>query len=248
MRAVISEFIDKKPGFSDLDLIDQVKYMSYFFVKTTKDPIFNAKNIEECFDLADIIKPKNVSDMLAKICKKGLFVPKEKGFSFQRDEFNKLEQEFSQNKPQIKILKNLEMLLVKISDANQRKFLGEAISCYKIEAFRAAIIMTWCLTMDNMQNYVMNKKLREFNLSMQKQYPKLKQVARKEDFSEIEESKFIEICRIADIITKDVRKILDEKLGVRNSAAHPNSIVFSESKVTSYIEDLLDNVISKLPS
>lgn len=61
----------------------------------------------------------------------------------------------------------------------------------------------------------------------------------------LKESKFIEICRSANVISNEVRKILDEKLGIRNTCAHPNSIVISESKSTSFIEDLIENVMLK---
>ena len=66
-----------------------------------------------------------------------------------------------------------------------------------------------------------------------------------DDFSELKESKFIEVCRSAGIIINDVRKIMDEKLGIRNTCAHPNSIKISKAKVTSYIEDIVNNIIIK---
>jgi hypothetical protein len=57
---------------------------------------------------------------------------------------------------------------------------------------------------------------------------------------------FIEILRSAAIVTKDIR-ILDEKLGFRNTCAHPNDIVIPESKVLAAIEDLVYNVLLKYP-
>lgn len=47
--------------------------------------------------------------------------------------------------------------------------------------------------------------------------------------------------------SNDVRKILDEKLGFRNSCAHPSSIAVGDSKALSFVEDLVDNVIAKHP-
>jgi hypothetical protein len=75
-----------------------------------------------------------------------------------------------------------------------------------------------------------------------------RRVAAQDDFLEIrDESAFIEILRSATIITNDVRKILDEKLGFRNTCAHPNDIVIPESKVLAAIEDLVYNVVLKYP-
>ena len=46
-------------------------------------------------------------------------------------------------------------------------------------------------------------------------------------------------------ISKDVRKILDTSLGVRNSCAHPSGITVKNTKVISFVEDLVDNVVLK---
>ncbi|MGE4430825.1 MAG: hypothetical protein AB7E05_08815 [Sphingobium sp.] len=44
-----------------------------------------------------------------------------------------------------------------------------------------------------------------------------------------------------------MRKILDQKLGTRNSCAHPSGVTVNKSKVIDFIEDLVDNVILKFP-
>ena len=51
--------------------------------------------------------------------------------------------------------------------------------------------------------------------------------------------------RSARLITNAVRKILDEKLGVRNTCAHPSDVEVHRTKVINFIEDLVDNVIVK---
>ncbi|HEX7415192.1 MAG TPA: hypothetical protein VF411_14195, partial [Bacteroidia bacterium] len=65
------------------------------------------------------------------------------------------------------------------------------------------------------------------------------------DFNEIPENKFIEFCRTAKVISNDIRKILDTKLGIRNTFAHPSNIKVGESKAIEFIEDLISNVIIK---
>lgn len=98
-----------------------------------------------------------------------------------------------------------------------------------------------------MYEYVLAHKLNEFNSALSKQpwNSKRLKIAKKDDFGEIKESDFILVCRSARIITGDVRKLLDEKLGFRNSCAHPSSIAVGDSKVLSFIEDLIDNVVAK---
>ena len=107
--------------------------------------------------------------------------------------------------------------------------------------------MTWCATVDHLYDYILAKKLSDFNSALSRRpnfYNKI-QVSNKDDFSDIKESVFIEVCRSAGVISKDGRKILDEKLGIRNTCAHPSSVEIHGSKVVNFIEDLIDNVIIK---
>ena len=70
-------------------------------------------------------------------------------------------------------------------------------------------------------------------------------IQNRDDFGEIPEGKFIELLRAGNIISNDVRKILEEKLGTRNSCAHPSGISIKPSKVIEFIDDLVANVVLK---
>ena len=67
------------------------------------------------------------------------------------------------NKPKAKTSKTLRDLLATISDSEENVFLDEAIKCYEISAYRASIIMVWNLTIDHLYEYILAKKLTEFN-------------------------------------------------------------------------------------
>jgi hypothetical protein len=142
----------------------------------------------------------------------------------------------------------LRGLLPKVSSLQQREFLQEAIDCYEIGARRAAIVMVWLLTLNHLFEYVLAKELVAFNAALfADKGVKMNAVASIDDFGEIKEVKQIELLRTAKIISNDVRKILDVKLGIRNSAAHPSAITIAEVKATEFIIDLLENVILKYP-
>jgi hypothetical protein len=243
MRVLLSDFIAKKDGFSSLDYLDQAKYLAYFYGKIKQDPIFTTRNIKDYFELADIAQPKNVTDLCRNLAAKKIFIPAGGGYKLHRDTFYELEGEFSDEKPKQKISNKLRELVSKTSQEDNRNFLIEAISCYEIKAYRAAVIMTWLLVIDNLYEYIFATKLEEFNGALGSQNLKIKVIVSKEDFGELKEVKFIELCRAANILSNDVKKILEEKLGIRNTCAHPNNIVVAESKATSFIEDLIDNVL-----
>lgn len=245
MKLIIDEFLDKKEDFDKLSFTEQIKYLAYFYIKVTKDPIFTTRNINDLFDLAQINRPSNIPDLFNQLVKRKIFIKKKNGHVFHRTEFKSLDKEFSGNLPKKQVSKSLRNLVPKIKDSHKKKFLEEAIDCFEAKSYRAAIIMVWLLTMDNLYSYILSNKLRCFNVSLKKQNLKIKNIKDKDDFSELKESKFIEIARSAKIITNDVRKILDEKLGIRNSAAHPNDITFREAKAINFIEDLIENIFLK---
>jgi len=143
----------------------------------------------------------------------------------------------------------LTALVGKISGDAEQRFLAEAIACVEVKARRAAVVMAWAMTVDHLERYVLSHKLIEFNASWGRRADNRgRRVAIQDDFLEIrDEAAFIEVLRSASIITNDIRKILDEKLGFRNTCAHPNDVVIPESKVLAAIEDLVYNVVLKYP-
>jgi hypothetical protein len=143
----------------------------------------------------------------------------------------------------------LPALVGKISGDAEQRFLAEVIACIEVKARRAAIVMAWAMTVDHLERYVLQHKLTEFNNGWASRADcRGRSVANQDDFLELrDENTFIQILRSASIITNDVRKILEEKLGFRNTCAHPNDIVVTESKVLVAIEDLVYNVILKYP-
>ena len=135
-------------------------------------------------------------------------------------------------------------LAIKIPNPNQNAFFEETIKCFAVGAYRATIIMSWNLTVDHLFEYILANKLTEFNIVLAGNTDRrirITSASIKDDFNEIPENKFIEFCRSARIISNDVRKILDTNLGIRNSAAHPSNISFTENKTISIVEEHLKN-------
>jgi hypothetical protein len=115
---------------------------------------------------------------------------------------------------------------------------------------RATIVMCWILVQDHLIDLVLQKHLAEFNACLalvKDRRVKVSTVTVRDDFGDIPEGKFIELLRSSKIISNDVRKILDEKLGTRNSCAHASGIIVKPSKVIDFVSDLIENVILKYP-
>ncbi|MDD5473842.1 MAG: hypothetical protein PHU34_06800 [Candidatus Methanoperedens sp.] len=95
MKVIISDFIDKKPNFSSLSQAEQVKYLAYFYIKTTNDEIFTPQNVKTYFELANLPKPKNIPDVFKKLKEKNIFISSQNGYILHRDALKELDKEFS---------------------------------------------------------------------------------------------------------------------------------------------------------
>jgi hypothetical protein len=116
-----------------------------------------------------------------------------------------------------------------VPDLAERTFLDEALNCFEVGAFRAAVVMTWNLAYHHLCDYILKNRLADFNLRwpavFQGHHSKgLKCITTMDDFGDmLKESEVIRIAKSATIISNDVAKILDEKLGRRNSGASVGS-------------------------
>jgi hypothetical protein len=135
-----------------------------------------------------------------------------------------------------------------ITLTEEKTYLDEAFKCYSCGAYRAAIVMCWNLAFYHLCNFILYPpKLAKFNQELQNRYPKaLKAISTLDDFSRVKESDILELCNAANLISKNQHKILKAKLDIRNTAAHPSSIVISELTVEEFIKDLIENVVLKL--
>lgn len=231
--------------WEDKKIID---FISYFYTCNNTSDVVTAGKIDQAMISIDLKKYSRTAAYLSEESKnrKGRYIKQETGYRLQRAVQQEIKR-IVENEPRVvAVSEQLNGLVNQVKDSQELSFLHEAINCYKVEAYRASIVMVWALTMDHLLKYVFGQKLNDFNLAVSKcRDKKIKQVVEYEDFGDIKEVKLIELMRSAGIISNDVRKILDMKLGIRNSAAHPSGITFPQPKATEFIGDLIDNVLLK---
>lgn len=244
----LGKFMEKFDNFSTWEKTDQVDFIAFFLTKHNGKKSIVVKDIRACFDELNIKQyarlPAYLSDNSSSL--KGKYVKKNKGYSLEMNRFNEIKKTVENEPEKVEVSKQLSNLLSQIKDSSEKEFLLETMNCYRVQSFRAFIVMTWILTIYHLQKYILGKKLSEFNTALAKNPDrKISKIINYEEFSDLKESKFIEITRSAGIISNDVRKILDEKLGTRNSAAHPSGIIFAGHKATEFALDLISNVLLK---
>jgi hypothetical protein len=162
-----------------------------------------------------------------------------------------LDAKFGQEASVVVITKMLADLPDKLGTVEEREFLTEALKCYRVAAYRSAIVMTWNLAFDHLLRWIVQDagRLVSFNQAIGTKYPKRSgfQVSQQiETFEEFTEAETIELCRTGRLISKNIIEILREKLKRRNAAAHPSQVVITQMQADDVISDLVNNVILSL--
>jgi hypothetical protein len=67
-----------------------------------------------------------------------------------------------------------------------------------------------------------------------------------EHFEEFKESETIEVCSTATMFSKNIVRILKEKLTRRNMVAHPSQVVITQPQADDALTDLVNNVVLAL--
>ncbi len=248
MNASIDRFYRSIEGAATLSQSALVELFVYFLTVELGQDEAAPKQVAECFAACDLVPPSNVSARLSEGLKgrPGKYIKTKSGYKLQRHMREALSKMLGAETLAAQTSATLRSLEHKLPTGADKEFLKEAIDCFEVGANRAAIVMTWNLAMDHLFSYIFTHKLEKFNTSLAKDKGvKIDAIHQRDDFTEIKETKFIELCRASGIISNDVRKVLDQKLGTRNSCAHPSGVMISKTKAIEFVEDLVDNVVLK---
>lgn len=248
MTDAVNRFYNSIEGAAGQSQSRLVELFIYFLTVELNHESVTPKQVAACFADCDLAVPGNVGARLSEGLKTRppKYIKTGGGYKLQRHMREVLSKKLGAETVVAQTSATLRGLEHKLSAGVDREFLNEAIDCFEIGANRAAIIMTWLLAMDHLFAYILAHKLAEFNQALAKEKGvKISSISQRDDFTEIKDSKFIELCRASGIISNDVRKILDQKLGTRNSCAHPSALIVNKSKCIDFIEDLVDNVLLK---
>lgn len=242
-------FVDNFPAFATWDKKEQVDYIAYFLQERLGYESFTATQIRTCIHLLALSPYSRVSAYLSENTKGRVakYVKSKKGYRLERSHCFMVKAAIGDEVVKTKVSQQLLDLIPSVSDTIEKDFLEEAIKCYSVEAYRASVVLFWILTIYHLRNYIFyGTKLTDFNIALaQNPYKKLGKISIYDDFSDIPDFKFIELMRSANIISSDIRKILAEKLDIRNTAAHPALVKLTGHKATEFGLDLINNIILK---
>lgn len=248
----LEAFLSQVSDFDGASQSRQIDYFVYYITQIRGDQVATVAGVNQCFADCDLQVPDHTaSRMSQKLSQKPpKLVKTASGYKLHRSQKLIITEELNPVPIARQGGHGLRHLESSIGAGPEKVFLKEAIDCVEIGANRAAVVMVWLLSINHLQRHVLGHKLEDFNAALAKRTEKkLKSltVTSVDDFADINEGVFIALCRSANIISNDVRKILDQKLGIRNTAAHPSAVMVRESKVIDFVEDLVENILKKFP-
>ena len=247
----LKDFVGNISGFSDKSHADKIRIFAWLQHFLFNKDRFGTADINSCYDALKY-KKSNTSQYLSSMEGKELLKDK-RGYYCEGRFHERYSELYGEHEITLSIRQMVKDLVNVLPELGEKDIMKEAITCLRHDAGRAAIIMVWNIALYHLCQYILKHKLKEFNDRLPIRYPKKWKIADLpvirlyEDFSEqVSEREIIEVCNSAGIITGDMFKIYVEKLGKRNSAAHPSTIHVTQVQAEGFIDDLLRNTVLKL--
>jgi hypothetical protein len=127
-------------------------------------------------------------------------------------------------------------------------YLNESIACYEGGQYRAAVLMLWAATVQHLYmvaGRVPNgiSKFEQANSNRYGGARNYRPIKKADDFLYMREADFIQLAEDAGMINRNARKLLIERLDLRNRCGHPTQYRPGREEVVIFIESLLLNVI-----
>jgi hypothetical protein len=249
----LQELVDQVPGFDTAAPKEQLKLFAWWLHVHNGKELFGPAEIRACYAKLHVDEPSALATYVRRMADaRPADLLREKGkYKLARQVRSELDKKYGIHQSVVVVSKILSDLPGKVPNVDQRTFLAEALKCYKVEAYRACIIMTWNLAYGHLLDWILRdqSRLDRFNASISKRYQKMTQlkiIEYDEFLDELKESQVIEICNTASLFNSNVFKILKDKLDRRNIAAHPSSVVVVRSQADDVVTDLVNNVVLAL--
>jgi hypothetical protein len=249
----IRDFIAMVPNFSALSHPEKIKHFGWFLHTQRNNERFKQGEIRACYVDAHI-EPPNITKEFRRLEERNprQLLRDPQGYRLEHRVRQELDRKYGTSQTTVLISDLLRNLLGKISDDAERLFLSEALSCYRVRAFRAAIVMTWNLAYDHVLNWLLADAMRlsAFNSKIAARVGQKRAgivIGKREDFEDLKESEVLDICGNAGVLPSDnIKKILDMQLTKRNLAAHPSLIEIDQPSADETVFNLVANVMVKL--
>lgn len=128
-------------------------------------------------------------------------------------------------------------------------YLREALSCYEHGLYRAAILLVWAAVVQHLYSTAGRqtggiKLFERANHARFGSSKKYRTIRKQDDFLYLAERDFLQLGEDAGMFNRNARKVLQERLDLRNLCGHPTQYRPGREETVIFIESLLVNVLN----
>ncbi len=243
----LEDFVERVPSFDKVAPKEQIKLFAWWLHAHGGKELFGPADIRGCFNGLHVDEPPALATYLSRMSKSKELLEEKGRYKLARAARSEFDKTYGLHHSIVAVSKILADLPATIPAVAERVFLGEALKCYRVEAYRACIVMTWNLGYSHLLDWILKEstRLASFNSAIAKRNSKKAGlvVSKFDDFEDLKEREVIDICNNANLINASVYKILRDKLDKRNMAAHPSTVIVVQSQADDTITDLVNNVV-----
>lgn len=135
---------------------------------------------------------------------------------------------------------DLEYILTKVTDQEERDYLNEGIKCFKANALRAGVIFLWSASVYKIQKMCLTQSLGFINTELKNIYQKAKEIKVIDDFGYVKDEYLLELaCRLKLIDKTSKEELKNTCLSLRNKCGHPGKYKPKGQKIKAFIEDII---------
>lgn len=135
---------------------------------------------------------------------------------------------------------DLEYILSKVTDEEERDYLNEGLRCFKANALRAGVIFLWTASVYKIQKMCLTESLGYINTELKKIYPKAKEIKVIDDFGYIKDEYLLELaCRLKLLDKTKKEELKNTCLDLRNKCGHPGKYKPKGQKIKAFVEDII---------
>ena len=250
-KTELKQFIAGIDGFANWSHADKIRIFAWLQHHLRKKDRFATGDINWCYKALSY-KPSNTTQYLIDMEGRGELLQDKNGYYGEGKFVAKYDQKYGTHDITLNIRQKVKDLINKVPDVGEKDFMKEAEICLRHDAGRATIIMVWNVAFYHLCQFIMKHGLAKFNAGFQTHYnglwqhAKVRTMVTYDDVLTLKESVVIDICKREQIITQTQFKVLEKRLGERNTAAHPNSAKVGQLQAEAFIEDIVDNVVFAL--
>jgi hypothetical protein len=251
----LHELINQVPEFDKMAPRDKIRLFAWYLHTHKRQEHFGSDHIRALYKELYMV-PDDVGKYIMRMhaVNNPDLARERQGFKLTRAVRSHLDAKYGGHPSMQAVSELLTDLPDKVPDVAEKVFLAEAIDCYRVKAYRACIVMIWNLAFDHLLNWILKEpsRLTAFNAAVTKRFqntPKKTHIVinRYDDFADdLKEFEIIELCKTANLLNDNLIRTLKEKLGKRNAAAHPSTMVVVQSQADDVVTDLVNNVVLAL--